>query len=317
MTAAVARAWPGARVVFVARPPADEIARRLPGVTDVVAYDKWGADRGIVAARRLAGRLSASRPDLWLSLHGSLRSGLFAAASGTETIGPAGMTGSIFFRRRVPFSGLPFAERSVAIARAAGLPAEPLLQLVLSAEERAAGTRRLGAAAAVAVIPGSAWETKRWPAARVADLARRLAGRGLTPVLLGSPGERELCAGIAREVGACLDLCGASVAEALGVIGACQAAVGGDSGLVHAARAIGIPTAVLVGPTDPARLARAGGTLDAASPSRERCELVTLGLACSPCSEHGGRRCPLGHHRCLADLPAERVEAALLRLLES
>jgi heptosyltransferase-2 len=34
---------------------------------------------------------------------------------------------------------------------------------------------------------------------------------------------------------------------------------------------------------------------------------VTLGLDCSPCSAHGQRRCPLGHHRCLRDLSAAAV----------
>ena len=42
---------------------------------------------------------------------------------------------------------------------------------------------------------------------------------------------------------------------------------------------------------------------------------VALGLSCSPCSVHGSSRCPLGHHRCLADLDAERVAAACREVL--
>jgi len=298
LTRAVADAWPGAELVFVARPPADEIARRLPGVSRVVTYDKLGHDRGLRGAHRVLRELRAFRPELWLSLHGSLRSGLFArAASPGRSIGPGGQPGSPFFEVTVPMESLAFPQRAVAVARAAGVAARPELELRPTEAERATGRRLVGEGPAVGVIPGSEWETKRWPAARFAELARLLLRRGRRPVLLGAPGERPLCAQIAAEAPGCLDLCGGSVSEALGVLAACEAAVGGDSGLVHAARALGAPAVVLFGPTDPGRHVAAAGQV-----------FVSLGLPCAPCSDHGTRRCPLAHHRCLVDLAAERVD---------
>ena len=95
------------------------------------------------------------------------------------------------------------------------------------------------------------------------------------------------------------DICQRSLAETFA-----HFSVGGDSGLVHAARAMGVPTVALFGPTAP--LVHELGPKERA---------VTLGLDCSPCSAHGQRRCPLGHHRCLRDLPAglvlEHCEAVL------
>ncbi len=305
VTAAIRRARPEARIVFVARPPGDDVARRLPGVTDVWGYDKYGADRGLAAARRMGLEIRTLQPDLFLSLHGSVRSGFVARASRVErTFGPAGAPGSFLFRKRVPVAGLGFAARAKAIAEAAGFPADEALRLELSDVERAEGARIAGEGPALALIPGSAWETKRWPAAHAAELARRFLARGVRVVLLGSPSERPLCAQIAAAAPGCLDLCGGPVSEALAVLSACRAAVGGDSGLVHAARALGVPTAVLFGPTDPA-LHRAA----------DREVFVHLGLPCAPCSDHGGRRCPLGHHSCLRDLGAGRVEDALVPLL--
>jgi len=66
--------------------------------------------------------------------------------------------------------------------------------------------------------------------------------------------------------------------------------------LTHAARALGVPTVTLFGPTAPG-----------AHELGPRQRAVALGLSCSPCSAHGQRRCPLGHHRCLRDLSADLV----------
>jgi heptosyltransferase-2 len=73
-----------------------------------------------------------------------------------------------------------------------------------------------------------------------------------------------------------------------------------DSGPVHLATAVGTPVLALFGPTAAARWGPP-------PPGRA----LTLGLACSPCSNHGGDRCPEGHHRCMEDLaPAAVLDAA-------
>ena len=154
-----------------------------------------------------------------------------------------------------------------------------------------------------AICLGSEWETKIWPAERVKSLVRILAHRGLRPVLVGGPKERSL----AREVGSaggCIDTTGNPIGEALAILSMSSLAVGGDTGLMHAARAMGVPTVAVFGPTAP--------SLHVFGP-RERA--VSLGLSCSPCSVHGSRRCPLGHHRCLRDLDAEQVAAACQAVL--
>ena len=94
----------------------------------------------------------------------------------------------------------------------------------------------------------------------------------------------------------CIDTTGNPVGEALALLSEAALCVGGDTGLVHAARALGTPTIALFGPTSPDRHVFSG-----------RARPVSLGIECSPCSEHGQERCPLGHHRCLRDLDVDRV----------
>jgi ADP-heptose:LPS heptosyltransferase len=157
---------------------------------------------------------------------------------------------------------------------------------------------------AVALIPGSEWETKRWPIGHAAELIRRLRAEGRRVVLLGSAAERGLCGSLnALAGGACLDLSGNRVEESLGILASCEAAIGGDSGLAHAARALGVPTVALFGPTS-LHQHHAG----------QRDRFLSSSLPCSPCSEHGDRRCPLGHHRCMGELEAATVARAIVEL---
>lgn len=82
---------------------------------------------------------------------------------------------------------------------------------------------------------------------------------------------------------------------------------GSDSGAGHLAAACGTPTATLFGPTVPAMGFAPRGVAAARVVEVE-------GLDCRPCHRHGPEICPLGHHRCLADLPVERLEAAVTAL---
>jgi ADP-heptose:LPS heptosyltransferase len=158
-----------------------------------------------------------------------------------------------------------------------------------------ATTRHLGAFAAFCI--GSEWATKIWPAARFAGLADALWRQGLAPVLVGGPQERALAAAVNSAARVkCIDTTGNPVGEALALLSEAALCVGGDTGLVHAARALGTPTVALFGPTAPGRHVFG-----------PRSRSVSLALECSPCSAHGQTLCPLGHHRCLRDLDVERV----------
>jgi heptosyltransferase-2 len=308
LTAALALAWPKAEIAFVARPPADALAAFLPGVSRVLTYDKRGVDRGLGGIRRLTERIRRFAPDVWFSLHGSLRSGLVALLGGARTrIGPSGTPGSFGFNHRVRYDrGLTFTGKALALVRAAGIAGSDRLALVLPEKIREQGRGALQNPT-VAIIPGSVWPTKRWPAASAGRLAAQLRGLGYEVVALGSTSERELCQVVVDAGGpGCRNLAGSTIEESLAVLSACRAAVGGDSGLTHAARALEVPVATIFGPTSPAH--HSMGARDV---------FVSLGLPCSPCSDHGQKRCPLGHHDCMRKLSPKLVTDAVLPVLEA
>lgn len=302
LVAALTRAWPGCEVIFVATPRASPIAACIPGVSRVVPFDKRKDDRGLAGIARVARALG--RPDLVLVPHPSPRSTLLAKLSGApRRVGYASWHGRLFCTDTVPERKKePFVQRMLDLLAPLGLTGSTRLQLAPPPAEFEAAASILGAGRHVGLVIGSEWETKRWPVEHWASLADRLHARGVRAVLLGAPNERELAGQILARIrsAAPLDLVGNSVLESLGILGRLSAVVGGDSGLLHASRAMGIPTVLLFGPTDP-------GVHFMEAHARA----LRLGLECQPCHAHGPRVCPLGHHDCMRKLDVDRVDAVL------
>lgn len=245
---------------------------------EAIAYDKRGEDRGTLGVFRIGRLLRERKPTLVLGAHPSVRSGLIAALSGAPRRlgwGPVG------YHQRVP-RGPRFVEDARALGAAAGIP-DRVHQPHIAASPAAL------AAGTVALVPGSRVATKRWP--HWAAVAGALEAAGHPVVWLGSHDEAHLALGAGQRA------FGLSLPDTADLLAACAVAVGGDSGLLHLARAVDTPVVMLFGPTPAARLPNDPGRLD----------LWVADLACRPCSPHGPARCPLGHHRCMADLDPARV----------
>lgn len=150
------------------------------------------------------------------------------------------------------------------------------------------------------IVAGSAnAPARRWPAKAYAELAALAHQRWGTGVaLLGSDADRATNAVIrnAANVDA-IDLSGCSLSDLMAALLRCRIVVSNDTGAAHLAAALGRPTVVLFGPTNPRRSAPRGSHVLA----------LSRGDFCQPC---GYRNCPLDH-RCLNDLSAAAVlEAA-------
>lgn len=88
---------------------------------------------------------------------------------------------------------------------------------------------------------------KRWPAARFGELAARLAGQGITPVVLGHGAEEEgLAAAILAAAPGAVSLVGQTrIADIASLARGATLAVGNDTGPVHVVVATGCPAVVL------------------------------------------------------------------------
>jgi ADP-heptose:LPS heptosyltransferase len=112
------------------------------------------------------------------------------------------------------------------------------------------------------LVPGSSAHRpgKRWPAPSYAALAEALMATGLTPVVLGTPGESGLAAVIRARVPATIDLTGRTTLPDLAPLArAAKVAVGNDTGPMHLIAAAGCRSIVLFShDSDPQRCAPRG-----------------------------------------------------------
>ena len=312
------RRLPQVRIDVVSTPAGAELFGGLPWVDEAICLDK--ARAGPRAVVRLGLRLRRGRYDVAVAAHRSHRSGLLVRMSGApRRIGFRGAPGAWAYTVSVPRKSASHAvRRYLALAAPLGASpstADPRPELRPGSRAVRRADRLLEAHGVrdeerlLAIAPGSVWATKRWLPERFAEVADAGWELGLRPLLLGSAGERIQCRGIAERCSApVVVLAGRTgVAELAALLLRTVALVSNDSGPAHVASAVGRPVIAVFGPTVP--------SMGYAPVGSANHIVEHPGLGCRPCSRHGTRRCPLGHFRCMREIPAERVVARLRRLL--
>jgi heptosyltransferase-2 len=157
----------------------------------------------------------------------------------------------------------------------------------------------------IGVSPGAAYGgAKRWLPDRFAAAARQAASAmGASVAVFGSPGERAICENVADAAGG-HDLSGStSLRQFIDMTAACDLFLSNDSGAMHIASALGVPSITIFGPTDEF----------ATGPSGDQARIVREPVNCAPC---GLRECPIDH-RCMTRVTVDQVIEAsndLLRL---
>jgi heptosyltransferase-2 len=158
----------------------------------------------------------------------------------------------------------------------------------------------------IGVSPGAAYGTaKRWLPERFAEAAGALAtARGASIALFGSKGERELCGEVAQLLNGhqVTNYAGqTTLAQFIDLASGCELFLTNDSGSMHIASALGVPTVAIFGPTDDSTT----------GPTGPNARVVRHPVDCSPCLL---RECPIDH-RCMTGVSAERVVQEALQLL--
>lgn len=107
----------------------------------------------------------------------------------------------------------------------------------------------------VAINPGASWPSKRWPPDRYAEVGDALVKKFRVRVLiLWGPEEYSLAESVGKSMTQKSVLAPkASIKQVMALIRRCRLLISGDTGPVHIAAALGVPTVTLFGPSNPFR----------------------------------------------------------------
>lgn len=303
--AALKAAWPTARLTFLTKGAFAPVFKHHPEVDEVAVFEEkglWGWAREI---RRRSF-------DGVVDLHGSLRSRVWSVLSRAPR--RARYDKRAADRRRLvrtkqvsPRLAGGVVDRYLETLAVLGVPPLGRIpKLYLGSEERlpVALEKRLGPGPFVVVAPGALHLTKQWVPERFAETAERLS-KGRPVVLIGAAADASAADRVMQNVkGPSLNLAGqTTLREMMLVLHRGSLLLTNDSGAMHVAAALGVPTVALFGPT-----VKAFGFF----PVGDRTAVVEAGgLDCRPCSLHGSATCPLEHFRCMKDVTVDQaVEAA-------
>jgi heptosyltransferase-2 len=304
--------FPGRPVDMLATTLCAPLVDYMPGVRRALVVDLPRKRLAFAQHRALAGRLKKEGYGTALVMPKTWKSALAPFLAGIPE-----RTGLFGEARFVLLNDLRFGKgklprmvdecTTLALPRGARRTAEwPAPQLRVGAGETASwrGKRGLtGQRPVVALAPGAVGPSKRWSAAAYASIAEKLAADGFAVWVLGGPAETPLAQEIAERSGAS-DLTGPDLREAILALACAAAAVSNDSGLLHVAAALDVPTIGIFGPTSPWHWA----------PLNALAAIVQAdnALSCRPCHKPV---CRFGHHRCMADISADEVLSLTRRAL--
>jgi heptosyltransferase-1 len=254
--------------------------------------------------------LRATRYELAVDFQGAVRSALLARWSGAPVIygvaQPRENVASMFYTRQVIARGAHIVEQNVSLAEAVVRHSLNTPRVELPHDE--AAERECGCwlkdhdiCQFVLLNPGAGWGAKQWPAERYGYVAQRLAEDDLKSLINFGPGEQELVRAVEAASGGAARGFTGSLTQLIALTRRARLFIGGDTGPMHLAAALGVPVVAIFGPTNPAR----NGPFGTSS--------IVLRSLSSPTTHARGVRPDAG----LLEISPDQVVAAARQLLRS
>jgi len=317
--AAIRKTFPRAHLSILVNPWVADVLRFCPDVDEILLYEKPGIHAGVKGMIRLAGELRARRFDAAILLQNAIeaailtlmagipvRAGYDSDARGVLLTHAVRRTRAVrqvhqvdYYRAMVRALGCELADIGVMLRP--GKEDQELAERLMSDFTLGKGSVLVGMA------PGAAYgPAKQWLPERFAAVADRLASEFNARILLfGSAGDRRSIQEIQGYSNVpFLDLAGkTSLREAMVMISRCCLFISNDSGLMHVAGALGVPTVAIFGSTNPTTT----------SPSGKRTLVIRGQAPCSPCLK---KTCPTDF-MCMKSIRVDAVYDAAQALIQA
>jgi heptosyltransferase-2 len=303
---AIRGVFPAAHIAVIARPSISDVYARETSIDRVIPYP---AVKGLRGRREFAASLGSQGFDAAILLQNAFDAALITWLAGIpERIGYNRDGRGLLLTRSIPVpepGEIPRHERFyyLELLRRAGLidgfPECDSIRLDGIDAARAAGEEHLRAlnvdGPVIGVSPGAAYgNAKRWLPERFAEAVREF--QPATVLVFGSAAERGLCQIVSSAVPNARNLAGeTTLRQFIDLASACRLFLTNDSGAMHIASALGVPTVTVFGATDDTTT----------GPTGALARVVRAHAECSPCLL---RECPIDH-RCMTRVSAASVSA--------
>lgn len=306
--------YPQASITFVVKKPYAALLEGSPLVDELIAFDK---NEGFHGWRRLKKSLKQQHFDLYLDIHGSLRSRFLRIGIGSQLTAtyPKYLFRRymlIFFRINLYQQLMPVYLRYFESVKKLGIRYDGKgTEIHVPRTDSDAVSARLNdlgwqpAQQLVVICPGATYSNKQWNKEGFAETARVLANTGALVILHGGKDDVNLCGEIAEKAGpGALSLAGQlSLSGSAALFKHSALVIANDSGMLHLAQSQKTPVVGIYGPTS-----KELGFY----PLPMNSLVVETDLPCRPCTPKGLNHCPKKHFRCMNDIsPTQVIDAAL------
>ena len=312
---AIRRAWPRAHLAVLVK---TELASFFDGagwIDEVIPYSVGHGLSGFFDRRRIVGEIRSRRFDLGVLFPNSFESALWIAMAGIRRRAGfvADARGALLTLKAAPPPEAVTAHQVnywLAMVRATGVAVGRADDFTIDVHgpyrermrEWLAANRKRPGRPVLAIAPAAAYgPAKEWPAESYGALIDLLAHReDGEAVLVGAASERAKCEEVAAasKSGAMIAAGHTSIGELIALLSLCEGFIGNDSGCMHIAGALGIPTVAIFGSTNPSRT----------GPLGPKTRVIYRKLECSPCL---ARTCRFGHYNCLTQIEAVELADAI------
>ena len=311
--AALRDLYPNAKISWLVHPQFGTFVPEVPYVDEVIYFDKKAFSKMSLPAKikeffRMKNLLNSKKFDLVIDLQGLFKSAIMAWLTGcSKRIGYNDMReGSGLVSRAIhgPHDQGHIVQQYLDVIRYLGSTVEePVFPMPKLSEEKdklkeilANKFSQAEAEKIVVLVPGAGWVTKEWPVSYFVELADALIKQGRYIILAGGPAEliksEEIIQSLPEDK--VLNLVGKTnlreLAALMGSVGLC---IGGDTGPVHIAAAMGCRIIALFGASSGHR----------AGPYGSKVTIISTKEECAPCFK---RKCPLNKN-CMSRITVKEV----------
>ncbi len=271
---ALHRSFPAAKISWLIRPELAELVENHPHVTETIFFDRkflgkaWFHPHAFFCLLLLIRRLRRSKFDAVIDLQGLFRTACLGWLSGCKRrfgMADAREFAPIFYTHKIEQDEdcVHVVGYYLKIVRAAGASETQVRFLLPVGSDTADSTEKLLERYDIkpdnyaVFVPGSVHESKCWPACNFASLAEKMAAKfGLSIILVGTEPERLITEEIVSASNIKVtDFVGlTTLPELVALFKGARIVVSNDTGPGHIAAALGVPLAMIFGPSNPVRL---------------------------------------------------------------